>query len=111
MKIVILACLFFPLVAFFVAGVLELRSNRSRKAKLCSLVPIILGIAAFGVSWAPEVIASSWTASGRAMAMVFAVIACSGAFINYSQRVSSVLIALGGLELAFVSIFFSQVVR
>jgi hypothetical protein len=68
-------------------------------------------MAAYGLDWGQLTlfhVSASPLADGRMMAMFFAVIACSGAFINYSRRSSSILIALGGLELTFISIFFSQ---
>lgn len=109
MKLLLLVALFFPLVAFCIAGVEELRSTKNAAAKLRSLIPVILGIAVFGISLAPQVVlqitpSSSITLS-RAMTMVSAIIASSGAVIAYSRRSSSVWIACGGLVLAFSWMF------
>jgi hypothetical protein len=54
MKFLLLVAFFFPLVAFCIAGVGELRSTTNAVAKLRGLVPVILGIAVFGISLAPR---------------------------------------------------------
>jgi hypothetical protein len=109
MKFLLLVAFFFPLVAFCIAGVGELRSTTNAVAKLRGLVPVILGIAVFGISLAPqfvfEVTPSSSITLSRAMTMISAIIACSGAFIVYSRRSSSVWVACGGLVLAFSWMF------
>jgi hypothetical protein len=112
-KQIAILILFFPLVSFCVAGIIELRSRRGLAAKLSSLVPIILGIGAFGVAWAPErlhVATFSSPIFGRWMALFSAVLASSSAFVSYSRRTSSVLVAIGGLSMAFIWMFFSQAV-
>jgi hypothetical protein len=110
MKQAVLVLALFPLIAFCVAGVAELRSNRSLAAKLSSLIPIVLGIAAFGLSFAPQILfdltpPSSVTLS-RAMTLFSALIASSGSFVSYSRRSSSVLMATGGLFMAAIWMFF-----
>ena len=113
MKGLLLVVMFFPLVAFVIAGITELRSDRSLGQKLGILLPITLGIAAFVLSFNPQgflhVTASSSMTLSRVMTMLCAAIACSGSFILYSRRLSSVLVALGGLVLAF-DWMFNQVV-
>jgi hypothetical protein len=113
MKQLLMVVMFFPLVAFCVAGVLELRSQRSAAQKLTRLIPIVLGVAAFLLSFNPQGIfhvtpEGSITLS-RIMTMFSSIIACSGAFIVYSRRSSSVWMACGGLVLAF-SWMFNRVV-
>ena len=109
MKLLLLVVLFFPLVAFCVAGVGELRATTNAAAKLRSLVPLILGIAVFGISLAPQsvfqVTPSSSITLSRVMTMISAIIACSGVFILYSRRSSAVWVACGGLVLAFSWMF------
>jgi hypothetical protein len=48
--------------------------------------------------------------NGRVMALSSAVIASSGAFMSYSRVSSRILIALGGLELAFFYMFFNKAI-
>lgn len=109
MKALVLVVAFFPVLAFCIAGLAELRSNRSRAEKLRCLIPIILGIAAFGLSLNPQALLqvspSSSVTLSRVMTMFSAVIACSGVFITYSRRSSAVWIACGGLLLAFFWMF------
>jgi len=103
----------FPLFAFVIAGIIEARSDKSLSQRLGKLVPIILGLAAFVLSLDPQgffhVTSSSSLTLSRVMTMLCAVIACSGSFIVYSRRLSSALVALGGLVLAF-GWMFNQVV-
>jgi hypothetical protein len=47
MKGLLLAIMLFPLVAFMIAGITELRSDKSLGQKLGKLTPIMLGLAAF----------------------------------------------------------------
>src|SRR4051794_30698726 len=105
MKELLIVVMLFPLVAFLIAAVTELRSDRSLAQKLARLVPVILGLAAFVLSFNPQgflhVTASSSVILSQVMTMICAVIASSGSFIAYSRRSSSALIALGGLVLAF----------
>ena len=113
MKGLLLLVMLFPLVAFVIAGIMELRSNTDLVQKIGKLVPIILGIGAFIFSFDPQgflhVTASSSMTLSRVMTMVCALIACSGSFIVYSRRASSTLVAVGGLVLAF-GWMFNQVV-
>jgi hypothetical protein len=90
----VIAC--FPLVAFFVAAVAELQAGGRVTTVALRMIPLIIGINAFVMLWA---VGSSDTIS-RAMTMVSIGVACSGAFIEYSRRSSSVWVACGGLFLA-----------
>jgi hypothetical protein len=105
----VLVAAFLPLVAFCVAGVTELRAQRSGAEKLRSLIPIVLGIAVFGLSLSPQAIfqvtPSSSVTLSRVMTMVSAVVACSGVFVSFSRRSSAVWVACGGLVLAFFWMF------
>jgi hypothetical protein len=109
MKQLVLVLAFLPLLAFCVSGVTELRSKRTRAEKLRSLIPIILGIVAFGLALNPQgllhVTPNSSVTLSRVMTMLSAAIACSGVFITYSRRSSAVWIACGGLVLAFFWMF------
>ena len=110
MKQVVLVLMFFPLAAFCLAGVIEIRSSRSGIAKVRSLVPIALGIAAFGLlfgpaAWFIEPAPGAWPTISRVMTIVSAVIASSGVFISYSRRASAIWVACGGLLLALVWMF------
>lgn len=109
MKHIAIVALFLPLLAFCVAGVIEVRSNRSVSEKLGSLIPIGLGIAVFGLAlnpqWLFQVTPSSSVTLSRVMTMISAVIACSGVFVSYSRRASAVWVACGGLLLSFIWMF------
>jgi len=78
-----------------------------------NLIPVVLGIAAFGLSLNPQgllhVTPNSSVTLGRLMTMFSAMIACSGIFITYARRSSAVWISCGGLVLAF-SWMFNRVV-
>jgi hypothetical protein len=90
----VVAC--FPLVAFFIAAVAELRAGGRVSAVVLRMIPLVIGINAFVMVWAVE---TSNTIS-RAMTMVSIGVACSGAFFEYSRRSSSRWVACGGLFLA-----------
>jgi hypothetical protein len=101
--------MFFPLLAFGLASVIELRSLRTRVEKVRSLIPVVLGCSAFGLLFVQGRLISmtpgaSLTIS-RVMTMVSAVIACSGVFMSYSRKASAVWVACGGLLLTFVWMF------
>jgi len=100
---------FFPLVAFCLAGVTEIRSQKTGTEKFRNLVPIVLGIIAFGLLFGPgwfiPVTPETSVTVSRVMTMVSAVVACSGAFITYSRRSSGIWMACGGLLLALVWMF------
>jgi len=102
----LLVVAFFPVLAFAVAGFIELRSGKRSTEKLRNLIPIILGIAAFGFGVDPqEVLGAAWTPTSSAtlahlLAMFSVVIACSGLFMSYSRRASAISVAAGGLVLA-----------
>jgi hypothetical protein len=99
MKQIVLVVAFFPLLTFCVAGVIELRSRRSGIEKLGSLIPITLGFAAFGFSfaagWLIDITPASSVTISRVKTMASSVIACSGIFVPYSRRTSAVWIAYG----------------
>lgn len=103
-----------PLFAFLIAGLMEWRSDRSLAQRIGKVVPIILGLAAFVLFFNPQgflhVTPSSSVTLSRVMTMVCVLIACSGAFVVYSRRISSMLVALGGLVLAFGWMFNRVVV-
>ena len=109
MKHVALVVMFFPLLAFCVAGVIEVRSQRTGIEKFRSLIPIVLGIAAFGLlfgpGWLLDVTPQSSVTLSRTMTLACAVIACSGVFVSFSRRTSAVWVACGGLVLAFFWMF------
>lgn len=109
MKHLVLILAFFPLAAFGVAGLTELRSERRTAEKLRNLIPIVLGIAAFALSLNPQgllhVTPNSSVTLSRVMTLFSAVIACSGVFITYSRRSSGVWVASGGLLLALFWMF------
>jgi hypothetical protein len=100
---------YFSILAFFIAGGIELQSNKSRAAKLRCTIPIILGIAAFGLAFGRDALFHLTQSSDRTLSLVMTVfsviIASSGAFITYSRRSSGVLVACGGLGLAFLWMF------
>ncbi len=109
MKQLVLIFGFFPLFAFVAAGVAELRSEGSGAKKLRSLIPIVLGIAVFGLELNPGgpllLTPSSSVTLSRVMTMLSALIACSGVFITYARRSSAVWVACGGLLLALFWMF------
>jgi hypothetical protein len=104
---VLLVAFFFPMLAFAVAGFIELRSSRKGTEKLRNLIPIILGIAAFGLSFNPQALFGGMTTTPSAtlsqvMTVLSAGIAASGLFISYSRRASTVWVAVGGSVLALL---------
>lgn len=109
MKQLALILAFVPVVAFCVAGYTELRSTRSMSEKVRTLIPVVLGIAAFALSLDPQgllhVTPNSSVTLSRVMTLFSAVIACSGVFVTYSRRSSAVLVASGGLLLALFWMF------
>jgi hypothetical protein len=101
----------FPGLAFCMAGVIELRSERKLAARMLCLVPVLLGLGLYASLWSPEPLHLPEflrIANERFVTLIAATVACSGAFITFSKKTSSILIALGGLEMVFVSIFFSK---
>ena len=98
--------LIFPLIAFLIAGVTELRSRRRAAEKILSLTSVLLAILVYGLFLAPEF----WPgfAVGNWLIFSAAAVASSGAIIPYSRRSSSVLVAIGGLELVFIGVFFAN---
>jgi hypothetical protein len=105
-KRVVFVLMFVPLVAFSIAGFTEARSNLTVGKRVGRLLPIVSGIALFLVSFDPERVfhvgpAGAVTVS-RVMTIAAVVIACSGVFTTYSSRLSAVLVALGGIALAWL---------
>jgi|SRR5882724_10207938 len=100
------ATLIFPLIAFLIAGVIELRSEKRLAEKLLSLIAVLLGILVYGLFCAPEFLPGFTV--GNWLILSAAAVAASGAIIPYSRRSSSVLVAVGGLELVFIGIFFAK---
>ena len=109
MKTLLLVAWFFPLFAFCIAAITELRSTAERIRKFRNLIPILLGIAAFGLSIHPgrllPLTPSSSVTLSRFMTLFSATIASSGVFISYSRNSSAVWVALGGLVLTVVWMF------
>jgi hypothetical protein len=112
MKLLLLVIVFLPPLAFLAAGVMELRSDQPALRKLGKLIPAILGLAVFTLFLNPQFFLDYTVSSSilvcRVMTLISAVIASSGAFVSYSRRGSSALIAGGGLVMAFFWMF-SQV--
>ena len=104
-----LVILYLSILAFFIAGGIELASNRSRAAKLRCSIPIILGIASLFLNFEQEPIyqaTGSLYGTFRVVMMIFsAIIASSGVFITYTSRISAILVACGGLLLTFLWMF------
>jgi len=100
-----------PLVAFLIAGAIELQSGRRPAGKTLSLVPVLLGILVYGLSWGPVFLPHfPELRFGNWLTFSSAVVACSGPVIPYSRRSSSALVAFGGLELVFIGIFFARAI-
>jgi len=114
MKQFVMILAFFPLLAFCIAGVSELRAKRSRGETLARLIPISLGIVVFVLALSPQgffhVTPEGSLTLSRVMTMFSSVVACSGALISYSRRSSSVWMAFGGLMLTFIWMFNRVVV-
>jgi hypothetical protein len=100
------ATLIFPLIAFLIAGVIELRSGKRAAEKILSLTSVLLGILVYGLFLAPGFLPGFTV--GNWLIFSAAAVASSGAIIPYSRRSSSVLVAIGGLELVFIGIFFAK---
>jgi len=109
MRKFLLVLWFFPLLAFCAAGLAELRSKSGPSGKVRNLIPVLLGIVAFGVSIHPgrllPIDATSSITLSRVMTFVSAAIACSGVFITYSRRSTAVWVASGGLVLMLIWMF------
>jgi len=95
-----------PLVAFIIAGAIELRSNGRLAERACGLVSVAFGILVYGLFFAPEFLPGFTV--GNWLTLAAAAVASSGAIIPYSRRSSSVLVAVGGLALVFIGIFFAK---
>lgn len=110
-KQIALVLAFFPLVAFIIAAVTELRFTATNLATIRNLLPPVLGIAAFWILWNPDEVfpfprvVEIWFLLSRVMAILSSAIACSGVFIPYSQRSTSRWMACGGLVLALMWLF------
>lgn len=100
---------FFSLLAFCLAAITELRSKAGRSEKVAALIPVAMGIAAFGFSIHPGRILTLTPASSilvsRVMTLISAVISSSGAFVRYSRRSSGIWVSVGGLILTVVWMF------
>jgi hypothetical protein len=100
---------FFPLLAFVIAGATELRTSRAIGDLLRRVGPAVLGIATLYVAVYPRTVGVVTPEGSEALShllvMVAAFVACSGVFISYSRRSSGIWIALGGLTLIFVSLY------
>jgi hypothetical protein len=109
MKQAAIVVLFFPLLAFCLAGAIEMRSDKDPMQKFTSLIPIVLGVIAFGLwfgpGWLLQITPESSVTLSRIMTMVSAIIACSGVFVSFSRRTSAMWVASGGLVLAFFWMF------
>ena len=109
MKQAALVLIFFPLVAFAVVGITEIRSSRTGTEKVRRLVPVVLGVASFGLLFGPGwfllVTPEASVTISRVMTMVSVLIASSGSFVNYSRRSSGIWMAFGGLLLALAWMF------
>lgn len=112
MKIAWALVLLFPLIAFCAAGMIELRSDKKMGHKLTILIPSLIGVGSFamacGLGSFLHLSTSSFLGNGRIMAMLSGIIASSGSFIGYSSKRTGILMALGGLELMFLFIFFNE---
>jgi hypothetical protein len=101
-----LATFAFPLLALVMAGIAELRSNRSMIAKVRSLTPVVIGLAAFVLVVIPPSRLhdrpSTSVLMSDIMTAVCMLIAGSGLFANYSRRSSAIWMACAGLALAFL---------
>ena len=99
-------------ITFVLAAILELRSDAKLALKIQNLIPAILGLTIVAVSGASGNLftdpSSSYSGLAHWIAFSSAVVGSSGALIRYSRKSSSILIALGGLTLAFLWIFFGQ---
>jgi len=82
------AVVLLPLVAFLIAGVIELQSGRRPVEKALSLVPVLLGILVYGVSWGPVFLPHfPELRFGNWLTFSSAVVACSGAVIPLFKTV------------------------
>jgi hypothetical protein len=101
--------IYLAILAFFVAGGIELTSKRSRAEKFRCSIPIILGIASLFLNFEQDVVynltPSLYETFRLVMMILSAIIACSGLFITYSRRSSSILVACGGLLVTFMWMF------
>lgn len=109
MKQVAIVVMFFPLLAFCLAGFIEIRSQRTGIEKFRSVIPVVLGIGAFailfGPGWLLPVTPESSITLSRVMTLASAIISCSGVFVSFSRRTSAVWMACGGLVLVFFWMF------
>jgi len=109
MKQLAIVVMFFPLLAFIIAGAIEVRSQRRVIEKLGSIIPILLGVGSFALLFGPAEWFITTTQTGwmitRAMTLVSAVIASSGVFVSFSRRASARWTACGGLLLTLIWMF------
>ncbi|HTU44911.1 MAG TPA: hypothetical protein VMF91_07605 [Bryobacteraceae bacterium] len=111
MKEIAFGAVLLPVTAFCVAGLIELKSKTSAAVKLARITFPVLGIVAFAFSLSPQTFTQAATSYpetfARVMTLLFALIGCSGSFVCYSRRISSVLVATGALMMAFFCAFLS----
>jgi hypothetical protein len=109
LKSVFVVLLFLTVAAFVTAAVTELRANAPVQRLISRLIPICCGlfaaIALVSLQAVFPVTPLGSIALSRAMTLACAVIACSGTLITYSRRRTAVLMAVGGLVLAFFWMF------
>jgi len=91
--------LLFPLFAFAVAAIIEVRSALRPAENLRSLAPIALGVLVYALFWGPALNPRFVYSGMRWLTLCSAAVAASGAVIPYSRKLSSFLVLLGGLEL------------
>ena len=111
MKILALVAILSPIVFLVAAGATELRASAKVSVKLVRLIPIAMGIAIVICSCLPNApgrsgrmgpISSGW------MAFASSVVASSGGLVPYARRRTATLVAVAGLVLTFLWIFFSE---
>jgi hypothetical protein len=99
-------------VLFGYVAILEVRSDAKLVQKIRNLVPVILGLAIVAISCGAAKLfpdpSSSYSGLAHWIAFSSTLVGSSGALVSYSKRFSSVLMALAGLTLAFLWIFFGQ---
>jgi FtsH-binding integral membrane protein len=99
----VLVALTVSALAFCIAGTTELRSKRDLSEKVRCLIPVALGIAAFGLillTWFFLMTPSSSDILSWVMTIFYLAIATSAAFVRYSRKSTSILMALGGILMA-----------
>jgi hypothetical protein len=84
-----------------IVGIVELRSNLKLIEKIRNLLPVVLALGILAVFLAPtRATPSSSHILVRCMTLLSIIVGGSGAFIGYSRKSSSILMAVAGLILA-----------